>query len=69
MGFNADTESGRFTELARFSLADIEPRRCTGLGLSLTLSLIGSVPFSETWFPHLRMELITDPSSQGCRGT
>ena len=53
MGFNADTESGRFTELARFSLADIEPRRCAGLGLSLTLSLIGSVPFSETWFPQL----------------
>ena len=55
--------------LAWFSLDDVEPRRCTGLGLSLTWSLIGSVPFSETWFPHLRMEMITDPSSQGCRGT
>ena len=69
MGFNADTESGRSMALAWFSLDDVEPRRCTGLGLSLILSLIGSVPFSETWFPHLRMEMITDPSSQGCRGT
>ena len=69
MGFNGNTESGRSSILGWFSLEDIETRRCTGLGLSLTLSLIGSVSFSETWFPHLRVEMITDPSSQGYRDT
>lgn len=35
------------------------------LGLRVTMSFTS---LSETWFLHLKMGVITDPISQGCRG-
>lgn len=49
-------------------LDGVGPRRHTGLGWNLPMSLTSCEPLSETWFPHPKTGMLTDPTAPGCRG-
>lgn len=50
----------------------VGPGRHTGLGsnpwVQMPMLLTSCEPLSETWFPHPKMGMLTDPTAQGCRG-